>query len=617
MKHKSVLLSLLGILLLLIPRELRAADNWIEVRSPHFTVFSNAGEKETRRTADQFEQIRQMFHSAFGGLRVDPAQPVIIVAVKSESTMKAFLPEQWEVKGHVHAAGLYQPGLDKDYVVMRLDSQGENPFHTLYHEYTHALLRLNFSYVPLWFDEGLAEFFGNSTLGEKESKTGTPDPGHIYLLQQSKLIPIETLLQVDHQSPYYNESNRASVFYAESWALVHYLMLDQEARQKELLKNFLSAWQKSGSQVEAAQAAFGNLKQFGKQIEAYCRQSSFRIGVVKASQEVNDKNYSVRSGTPGEALALRGDFFAHHNRVDEALPVLQEAVKTEPNLPFAHEALAYAHFRKGQLEEADKDIEEAINLGAKGFAPQYFHGIFLMRKGSLAKESIEEAKLSLEKAVQLNPQYAPAYEGLSQAYSRQPSSQKEAVSAAIKAVQLDPGQLTYAFNLTYMLINSGRFSEARTLAQRILAAARTPEEKLMANALEGNVKRVESLGADGTGPIVLVEEEQDSTPPAVEPGPTAPSQPLGPMRPSLLGIEGKISAVECTHKPAVALNVSLANGIVILHATDLAKVALSLADGAHESLMKCEQWEGRRAKVWFVPTPGKEYAGEIAKITFF
>src|SRR5256884_9679524 len=54
--------------------------------------------------------------------------------------------------------------------------------------------------------------FGNSTLGEKESKTGTIDPGHLYLLEQSKLIPIETLLEVDHQSPYYNENNRASVF---------------------------------------------------------------------------------------------------------------------------------------------------------------------------------------------------------------------------------------------------------------------------------------------------------------------------------------------------------------------------------------------------------------------
>src|SRR5207245_2048527 len=135
----------LALVLFLLPISGAAADNWVEVRSPHFTVQSNAGEKEARRVADQFEQIRNMFHSAFAALRVDPPQPILIVAGKNEGIIKLFLPEDWEVKGHLHHAGMYQPGQDKDYVVLRLDTQGDNPFHTVYHEYTHALLRLNFA----------------------------------------------------------------------------------------------------------------------------------------------------------------------------------------------------------------------------------------------------------------------------------------------------------------------------------------------------------------------------------------------------------------------------------------------------------------------------------------
>src|SRR6266849_1149516 len=180
-------------------------QGWIEVRSPHFVVSSNAGEKEARRVADQFEQIRALFHAAFPNLRVDPAEPVLILAAKNESTMKLLLPEEWEVKGHVHPAGLYQQGEDRHYVVLRLHSEGENPFHALYHEYTHALLHLNFSALPLWLDEGLAEFYGNSRLGEKESRVGTIDQAHLYILGQNKLLPIETLLNVEQASPYYNE----------------------------------------------------------------------------------------------------------------------------------------------------------------------------------------------------------------------------------------------------------------------------------------------------------------------------------------------------------------------------------------------------------------------------
>ena len=43
-------------------------QGWVEVRSAHFVVSSNAGEKEARRIADQFEQMRALFHGAFANL---------------------------------------------------------------------------------------------------------------------------------------------------------------------------------------------------------------------------------------------------------------------------------------------------------------------------------------------------------------------------------------------------------------------------------------------------------------------------------------------------------------------------------------------------------------------
>ena len=71
-------------------------------------------------------------------------------------------------------------------------------------------------------------------------------------------------------------------------------------------------------------------------------------------------------------------------------------------------------------------------------------------------------------------------------------------------------------------------------------------------------------------------------------------------------------------KPEFIINVDLPNGPVSFHATDFGKVAMSWADGVPEpSLKTCEQWKGRQVKVWFLPTPGKEYAGEISKLYFF
>ena len=50
--------------------------------------------------------------------------------------------------------------------------------------------------------------------------------GHVYEMYQNKWIPLETILSVDHNSPYYNEKSKAGGFYNESWALTHMLMLD-------------------------------------------------------------------------------------------------------------------------------------------------------------------------------------------------------------------------------------------------------------------------------------------------------------------------------------------------------------------------------------------------------
>src|SRR5438552_6591501 len=222
---------------------------------------------------------------------------------------------------------------------MQADAQGSNTFHVIYHEYTHALLHLNFSGLPLWLDEGLAEFFGNSSLGEKESRTGTVDADTLAFLQENRLIPIEALLQVDHTSKFYNEANRASVFYAESWALVHYLMMNPDARQRGLLGKFTTAWDRSQNQVQAAQETFGDLKKFAGLIEGYARQQSFMVSVIKIELGDASKEYPVLSISQGEALALRGDFMAHRGLLEHAKAALEEATRMEPKLPMAHQAL--------------------------------------------------------------------------------------------------------------------------------------------------------------------------------------------------------------------------------------------------------------------------------------
>ena len=603
-----------------LPVDARPSDTWIEVKCPHFTVESNAGEKDARKVCDQFELFRLTFHSAFASLRLDPGQPIIIIAAKNENTMKEFLPEEYQDKGHIHHTGMYQGGPEKHYVVLRMNVEGDRPYHTMYHEYTHALMHLNFANLPLWLDEGFAEYLGNASLGDKEVRIGLVDPTHLYILQRNKLLPIETLLAVDHSSPYYNEENRASVFYAESWALVHYLLLDPEARQQNLVSKFITAWNESNDQVAAARQTFGDLKKFGQIIDAYASRGNFYNGIVKPPTDTLDKNYPVRVISPAELLALQGDFFVHHNRTDAAKQPLEDALKLDPNLVLAHEAMGMYYYRTRDLPAAIKEMNEAIHLGSASFVPHYMLG-YLLIQSRIPDDATRKAAIdALTTATKMNSQFAPAFDALASALDRTTQTRPQAITAEVAAIKLEPSTRAYAIHLVYLLLNANRIAEAQTMASRIATVAQTPTEKQSAAQLQQMVEdraawknRLDSgsqsaASANGDAAQTTTPSTDDRDDPAVHVRMV--------RRP--LAVDGPITEANCTNGSEVTLKLGLPKGPMNFHVADMRKIQTSsVAAAAGFDPANCAQWKGHRAKIWFQAVDGDDYSGEIVKMEFY
>ena len=59
-----------------------AAEGWVEIRSPSFTVVSDGSEKNARKVVLQFEQVRALLQEVWPGARVDTVRPVTILAVR-------------------------------------------------------------------------------------------------------------------------------------------------------------------------------------------------------------------------------------------------------------------------------------------------------------------------------------------------------------------------------------------------------------------------------------------------------------------------------------------------------------------------------------------------------
>src|SRR5215469_11619106 len=157
-------------------------ENWIQVQSPHFVVATNGSEKQARKIADQFERMRSLFHALFPNLKIDPSSPIIVIAVKDEKDFRALEPQEYLAKGSLQLGGLFLRAADKNYVLLRLDAQGEHPYSTVYHEYTHLLLS-KAEWMPLWLNEGLAEFYENTDIDETDARLGQPSVEDIRFLR--------------------------------------------------------------------------------------------------------------------------------------------------------------------------------------------------------------------------------------------------------------------------------------------------------------------------------------------------------------------------------------------------------------------------------------------------
>ena len=201
---------------------------WERVQSPHFTVVGDVSARELRRVAEQMEQ----FHELLGLVleRRDLRVPDTTVIVFKNG--RAYEPFQPTYQGAaVEVAGYFSPG-PMNYVTLVSNREGDYQ-PVVYHEYVHLILSHAMGSMPTWMSEGLAEFYGSSQIapGGKSAQLGNIVQHHIWRLQK-EMLPLSTLAGIGHDSPFYNERDKSSVFYAESWALIHYLQLGQESEAR-------------------------------------------------------------------------------------------------------------------------------------------------------------------------------------------------------------------------------------------------------------------------------------------------------------------------------------------------------------------------------------------------
>jgi tetratricopeptide (TPR) repeat protein len=474
--HAAIIFAMVWIGLLLVPGAAPALpapdEEWIEVHTASFTLFSNAGERKTREIGVDLERLRDALAQLSPGLALSSPVPTYIYVFRDAPAFQAY---QRLYDGHPIDSGGYFLGRQlANYVAVNAGQRGDERA-LIYHEYLHYVMHNNYATLPLWLHEGMAEYYSTFQVDADEARIGLPIAAHVQWLRQHGAIPLATLFAVDERSPEYNETSRRGGFYAESWALVHYLISGSPERRRQAAEYLRLAQAGTPPDQLFAKAFGGDPIALESELRAYVRKSLFDVTRVPLRPEAN-LTMEVKPMARADVLFRLGDLLA--NLGDEHREAAEEhfraALAIQPEHGPALAGLGFLAERAGHPEAARPYYQQAAKAAPDDVVAQYrYAGNLLDDPGP---DSLRLARAALARAVALQPGFGEAWARLGYTYQAEETLPPAAVDALERAHRLLPSRMDVAHNLAVAYARTGQTAKAGELIERVLAPGAKPEE---------------------------------------------------------------------------------------------------------------------------------------------
>ena len=471
------------------PTPVSAKDTWTSVRSKNFLLLGNASEKEIRQVGVRLEQFREVFSQLFTTMKINSPVPTTVIVFKNDSSYKPF-------KLSANNAGYFQPGPDVNYIALNIETNSrseQDPFYIIFHEYTHLLVNNTSGNVPTWFNEGLAEYYSTFSITDDQKVVmGKPIANHVFLLRENKMLPLRTLFQVDHNSSYYNERDKQSVFYAESWALMHYLILGNDGQRMTQLGKFVDLLNTGVPMEKAFQQAFATtFENMEKELKAYIQRDRYPIVNGHFENKLAfDSSMQSAAITEAETQAYLGDLLLHSNRTD-AETYLQRALALDPDLAMANASLGMLRVRQGKAGEARKSLERAVAANSQNYLTHYYYAYALSREGShdlgmvmgFAPETAAKMRSELNLAIKLRPDFPESYSLLAFVNLVTNTELDESLEMLKRALAASPGRNDLVFMMAQIYMRKEDFKTAHQLIDKLTGNSSDAEIRRQAEAL--------------------------------------------------------------------------------------------------------------------------------------
>lgn len=239
--------------------------------STHFTVKTNISQKRAKEVSDMLEKARMYYATVIPDTTVGKkTNKAVCLVFDTDIGLFNYSALMSGEKHDPQVLGLYTPFYKQLlFFEDKNDVNGDEFRHVLYHEGFHRYSDEVMPGLPIWMDEGLAEFLA----GELSTKDGVLE-GRLSNLEDGYkygIIPSVSQLLLMSQAQFYSETGPFN--YAAAWALCRYLVRGG-AKERERFMKLIAYLQKREPYYLALAKSFNNVDflDLDRRFQQYVRQ---------------------------------------------------------------------------------------------------------------------------------------------------------------------------------------------------------------------------------------------------------------------------------------------------------------------------------------------------------
>jgi tetratricopeptide (TPR) repeat protein len=176
----------------------------------------------------------------------------------------------------------------------------------------------------------------------------------------------------------------------------------------------------------------------------------------------------------------------------EAIRTYQRVLDKNPEADDAREGLAFLLYIAGNLSQARRVTEEGLKRPGSDFYLSQIHAMVLFR---LSSEEWDEALVSVNRALEKNPQFAPSY-FLRGKIAMERGQLEGALRDFERAAQLDSKYALPHYKIAQILLRLGKSAEADAARKKFFELGQMREEELLVRQTQDVLMRKASRQAE-------------------------------------------------------------------------------------------------------------------------